>query len=244
MERDYQNSTNFDDRCDHAVAKIYLGQYQEAVELFKQLEKEKPGEYSVAANLGTAYELCGKNEDALKWIKEGMQRNHFSHHGTEWLHAKILEAKIAGESYFSQHQTVLGLDAKTMGNSISVDAQTYTAKEVAEAIQYQLRERVQFVKPKDQVVAALLFDYAAVEAATTTLESAQKLLTLSAEYGYPMDKIQPLMKQYDKKILWRKTKQRGMYVLLAMVVIGGLWYLHKRGIFVLSSKDLNRKRVG
>lgn len=245
MEADLRTATNFDDRCDYAVAKMYLGQYNEAVELLRQLETEKPGEYAVAANLGTAYELSGDNESALKWIREGMQRNQNSHRGTEWLHAKILETKIsiAKEPDYLTRHTILDLDAKMIGDHITVSDQSYTLDKVAEALRYQLEERMQFVKPTEPVVAALLFDYAAVEAATRTLESAEKLLNLAAEYGYPAEKIKPLINQYDQKILWRKTKQRGTYVLLAMAVIGGLWYLYKRGIFVLSSKDLKKRQV-
>jgi len=48
-------------------------------------------------DLGTAYELAGKNEPALRWIREGLRRNPNSHKGTEWLHVKILEAKIEQE---------------------------------------------------------------------------------------------------------------------------------------------------
>jgi hypothetical protein len=51
----------------------------------------------VAANLGTALELLGNKEEALHWIREGIRRNPQSHEGTEWLHAKILEAKIAAQ---------------------------------------------------------------------------------------------------------------------------------------------------
>ena len=95
MESDLRSSTNFTDRSDYAVALMYLGRHQEAVTLLHQLEAERPGEYFVAGNLGTAYELTGKNEEALRWIREAIRRNPAAHEGTEWLHAKILEAKIA-----------------------------------------------------------------------------------------------------------------------------------------------------
>jgi tetratricopeptide (TPR) repeat protein len=95
MESDLRASTNFTDRSDYAVALMYLGRSQEAVGLLNQLEKERPGEYFVAGNLGTAYELSGNNEEALRWIREAIRRNPASHEGTEWLHEKILEAKIA-----------------------------------------------------------------------------------------------------------------------------------------------------
>jgi tetratricopeptide (TPR) repeat protein len=245
MESDLRDSTNFDDRCDYAVAKIYLGQYNEAIELLKRLESEKPGQYAVAANLGTVYELSGNNVDALKWIKEAINRNRDSHMGTEWLHAKILEEKIAAgkEQDYFMHHTVLDLSAEAIQGNIVVDGQSHSAEDVDKALEYQLEERMQFVKPKEPVVAGLLFDYASVEAATRTLESAEKLLDLSAEYGFPMEKIQPLIKIYDQKITWRKTKQGLMYSSIGLFAVGLLAYLYKRGIFVLSSKDLKKIRL-
>ncbi len=66
---------DFTNRNDYAVALVYLGRYDEAISLLQRLEKETPGHYATAANLGTAYELSGNNELALKWIKEGIRRN-------------------------------------------------------------------------------------------------------------------------------------------------------------------------
>src|SRR5258708_17631923 len=95
MQLALANTTNFNERSDYAVSLVYVGKTKEAVELLQALEKEQPGTYVVAANLGTALELLGSNEEALYWIREGLRRNPQSHEGTEWLHAKILEAKIA-----------------------------------------------------------------------------------------------------------------------------------------------------
>lgn len=244
MEADLRGSTNFNDRSDYSVALLYLGRNKEAVELLKKLEREQPGQYFIAANLGTAYELSGNNEEALRWIKEGIHRNPDSHKGTEWLHARILEAKIAQEKdtdYFKGH-SVLGFQAENIGDPITIDGQKFSPKEVADAIQYQLQERMQFVKPPDPVVASLLFDYAAIEAATKTLESAEGLLQMAVQYGYPSEKVQPLMNIYDKRIAWRKTKQYTTYVLIGAALIGLLVILYKRGIFVISSRDLKRPR--
>ena len=122
MEASLRGSTNFNDRSDYAVALMYIGRSKEAVELLRQLEKERLGEYFVAANLGTAYELSGNNEEALRWINEGIRRNPASHGGTEWLHAKILEAKIAQQKdadYFKKH-SVLELHPEAIGQEIAV----------------------------------------------------------------------------------------------------------------------------
>ena len=242
MEAELRDSTNFDDRSDYSVALMYLGRYKDAVNLLEGLEKEQPGRYAIAANLGTALELSGNNKEALKWISEGMRRNSDSHVGTEWLHAKILQVKIASEAdtnYLKEHR-VIEVHPENIGDQITIDGHVFSMKEVSDAMEYQLEERLKFVKPPDPVVAGLIFDYASIEAATGTLESAEKLLQMAVEYGYPSEKVQPLIKSYDKKIAWRKTKQYGTYTLIGCVAIGVLAVLYKRGIFVISSRDLKR----
>src|SRR5207249_1471856 len=143
MQPALANSTNFNERSDYAVSLAYVGKTKEAVQLLQTLEKEQPGAYVVAANLGTALELLGKNGEALHWIREGMRRNPQSHEGTEWLHAKIIEAKIAQEKdadYFKKH-SVLELDPAHASTPMTIDGQTFSPKDVGEAIQYQLQER-------------------------------------------------------------------------------------------------------
>ena len=105
MEQSLRESLNFDDRNDYAVDLMYLGRAAEAVALLQKLDSER-GDYAVAANLGTAHELAGQNREAKKWIEEAIRRNPDSHHGTEWLHAEILESKIQQENnpaYFKDH---------------------------------------------------------------------------------------------------------------------------------------------
>jgi hypothetical protein len=242
MEADLRGSTNFTDRSDYSAALMYLGRYRDAVQLLTQLEKEKPGEYFVAGNLGTAYELCGSNQAALFWINEEIKRNPDAHEGTEWLHAKILEAKIsAGKDpgYFKKH-SVLNLQPDKIGGNISVGDFSMEPYELADAIEHQLAERMQFVKPPDAPVASLLFDYAAIEAGTRTLESARGVLKMAVEYGYPPDQVEPLMKLYDQRIAWRKAKENAVYITGGIILLALLYLLYKRGIFVLSSKDLKR----
>jgi hypothetical protein len=79
----------------YAVALIRVGEHDKAHDILNRLEKEHPGMYGTAANIGTLYELRGNDVEALKWIQEGIRRNKDAHFGTEWLHAKILEAKLA-----------------------------------------------------------------------------------------------------------------------------------------------------
>ena len=243
MEAELRGSTNFNDRSDYSIALMYLGRSKEAVELLQALEKEQPGQYFIAANLGTAYELTGNNDEAARWIAEDIRRNPESHEGTEWLHLKILEAKIAQQKdpdYFKKH-SVLDLKPEDIASGTVKVTEKLHPEELATALQHQLTERLQFVKPPDPAVASLLFDYAAIEAGTKTLESAERILRMAVDYGYPSDKVQPLLELYDRRIVWRKVKQDGFYVLLAVGAIGLLVFLYKKRIFVLSSRDLPRR---
>jgi tetratricopeptide (TPR) repeat protein len=85
------------DPQDKAVVTILSGDHQRGIAILLELEHAQPGDYNTAANLGTAYELAGENEQALTWIKEGLKRNPNSHRGTEWLHVLILQAKLEEE---------------------------------------------------------------------------------------------------------------------------------------------------
>lgn len=201
-----ESSTGFDDRNDYSVALIYLRRAPEAVKLLRQLEVEHPGTYSVAANLGTALELSGNDTEALEWIREGVRRNPDSHDGTEWLHVKILEAKIANvkDPQFLHTHSVLGLKAEDLRDSIQVGGEVYPWQEVEEAMLYQLKERLQFVKPADPAVAALLYDFAAIAAAHRTLETAVSLLTMAETYGLSPARLAPLRTEYQARIHHRQ----------------------------------------
>lgn len=245
MEASLRGATNFNDRSDYAVALLYLGRNAEAVKSLKELEQEKPDQYFIAANLGTAYELSGNNEEALRWINEGIRRNPEDHNGTEWLHAKILEAKIARQkdaAYFEKH-SVLELQPGALGETIVAGGKSYAPGELIKAIEYQLGERLQFVKTPDPAVASLLFDYATIEAVFRSMESAKHILKMAGEYGYPAPKIEALTADFDRRLAWRKA---GNYALVGLGLafgVGVLVLLYRRGIFVLSSKDLQRNKA-
>lgn len=240
MEANLRGSTNFNDRSDYAIALMYLGRNTEAVSLLTKLEQEQPGHFFVAANLGTAYELSGNNEEALRWINEGIRRNSKDHEGTEWLHAKILEAKIAQQkdaAFFEKH-SVLGLEPGVICETIRVGEKSYSAKELTAAIEYQLGERLQFVKPPDPSVASLLYDYAAIEAANRSMESAKHILKFASQYGYPEPKIALLTAEFDRRLWWAGFRMNALIVAGCLIGVALLVVLYRRGIFVLSRRDL------
>ena len=179
---------------DYVAALLHLGEIQPALAILVRIEQTRPGLYATATNLGTAYELVGKNEHALSWIRAGIRRNPESHFGSEWLHVAILEAKLAmaGNPHWLRTHSVLGLDfgSETLprmparfpsGNR----GQTFDAQETRQAIHVQMAERLQFVGPPDPIVGDLLFDYANLLMLTGTMENAAAVYELALRYGTP-----------------------------------------------------------
>ena len=178
----------------YAAALLHLGEIQPALAILVGIEQTRPGLYATATNLGTGYELAGKNEHALSWIRAGIQRNPESHQGSEWLHVAILESKLAmaADPNWLRTHSVLGLDFGSdavprmptrfpSGNN----GKSLDARETAQAIQVQMSERLQFVKPPDAIVGDLLFDYANLLMLTDTMETAASIYKLALRYDTP-----------------------------------------------------------
>ena len=202
---------NYDTLTDLGVLLVYQRQYALAVRHFLMIEQRYPGRYGTAANLGTALELSGHDAPALAWIRIGIQRNRDAHDGTEWLHARILEAKQAmarDPNYLAAHSItglafepvkVPPLPAMPRGN----DGRVLAPWQVNEALNYQLRERLQFVPPKDAVVANLMQDWATLNLAGGPIENADLQYDLAIRYGATRT---PLMQ--ERKAFIRQTLAR------------------------------------
>jgi tetratricopeptide (TPR) repeat protein len=179
---------------DLAVTLLHLGRAKEALAILIRIEREHPGSYVTAANLGTAYELVSDDRAALHWIRQAIARNPEAHRGTEWLHVRVLEAKLAlrGDPHWLESHSVLGIDFGTgaipklpsafpAGN----DGKALTAEKVKHALWYQLDERYQFVRPPDAVVGTLLFEWANLLVRTDALESAVAIYREAIRYRTP-----------------------------------------------------------
>lgn len=185
-----------DNEEDKAVILLLKGEYENAIESLLKLNNIYPNKYSIASNLGTTYELNGENEKALQWIKEGIKRDTKSHYGTEWLHVYILKMKIKlnKEPNFLQHNRMIPLQKSfTAEDSILIDNHSHTIVQLKKALNYQLQERIVFVKPKEAIVADLFFTLAQIEAKTKSIEDAMGYLELAELYGFSnpqlLDKI-------------------------------------------------------
>jgi tetratricopeptide (TPR) repeat protein len=176
-------------RSDHAALLLYRGKAQEAIAILDSIERQHPGEYVVAANLGTAHELAGDDGAALRWIREAVSRNPGAHEGTEWLHVRVLEAKraIAADPAWLETHTVLGLDFGSAVGPVlpSRWPDGRDAEATMHALAYQLHERTGFVKPPDAVVGDLLATYADLVAIQRVIETALPLYDLALRYQPP-----------------------------------------------------------
>lgn len=190
--RRVKTRNDFGTRNDLGVALLRHGRTTAAIRLFLLNERLQPGRYQTATNLGTALELAGHDAAALRWIRIGIRRNPRSHDGTEWLHARILEAKIAAahDPARLRKVSIAGVDFGTRdlpalprnlpaGN----DGEPVTVVELNQAFQRQLLERMGFVRPEDPVVANLLTDWASLNLAGGPLESAVALYAEAVRYG-------------------------------------------------------------
>ena len=192
LAKEVTTAPDFANRNDLAVNLILQGETTAAMRLLLANERDFPGRPETAANLGTALELAGFDAIALRWIRIGIRRNAAEHLGTEWLHARILEAKIAARhdpTYLATH-SVAGVrfedtvlpplpTAYPPGN----DGQPVSPFGLNQALNYQLHERLQFVRSSDPVVANLLLDWATLNLAGGAIEDAKALYRLAVRYG-------------------------------------------------------------
>ncbi len=95
-------------------------------------------------NLGTVYELLGENENALLWIKKAVAIDPASHGNSEWIHVRILEAKIGGD-----HLVATSFLLNTSfgdGEIPDTDLSDAELESLRNALYYQLDERISFVE--------------------------------------------------------------------------------------------------
>jgi tetratricopeptide (TPR) repeat protein len=193
-----------------AAALIRSGRPAEAVDQLLASERKYPGHFETASNLGTAYELMGRNEKALKWILEGVRRNPDDHFGTEWLHVHILKAKLGRLAKPAPGRSILDLNfghevmplrptRLPVGNA----GKALSLFSVAYALRFQLIERTAFVAAPDPMVAGLLLDWANLELLAGALETADVLYDAAARYGSSEQRLIAMRKIQVAKILAR-----------------------------------------
>lgn len=178
----WKATKDIDYLSDYGIILILQKNYQKAKSIYLEIEKIKPNRYSTASNLGTVYELLGENQNAIKWIQKSIQIDPKSHNSSEWLHVKILEAKIKGESYITSDFFL-----NTNFGTSKYPSSSLTNKELLElrnALYFQLNERVSFIEPKDKIIAELLFELANIATLTGAKYEAVSIYQQAKEYGF------------------------------------------------------------
>lgn len=176
LEAKLKKERNYMLLSDYALCLMKLGKSKEALDILSELYKHYPNDYKIAANLGTAYELNGQVDSALKYIKRGMQLNPHDHEGSEWIHVKILETKLElkkNPAYLTNH-TALGLTAAQKNDST-----------VLQHLSIQLQERVPFTPPTpepNELMASLFVDMAEISANTRSIEYARVYYQIAKNY--------------------------------------------------------------
>ncbi|QQP94409.1 tetratricopeptide repeat protein [Lysobacter enzymogenes] len=201
---------DFESLNDLGVVLIRQGKYARAIEHFLTVERIFPGHAQTAANLGTVLELSGHDRVALRWIRIGMQRDPNEHYRTEWLHARILEAKaaMAADPDYLKGRSITGVSFSAdlvpplptklpAGN----DGRPVALWQLNHALSYQLSERTSFVAAPDPVVANLLMDWATLNLAGGPVENAAALYDLAVRYGAPRDALMDRRQAYVREVL-------------------------------------------
>jgi tetratricopeptide (TPR) repeat protein len=178
---------------DYSVCLMKLGKPKEALEILIALYKHYPNEYKIAANLGTAYELNGQADSALKYIKRDIQLNPNDHEGSEWVHVKVLETKLElkkNPAYLNDH-TVLQLTPMQKNDSI-----------VLQHISIQLQERVPFTpvtSAPDDIMASLFIDLADISANIKSIQYARAYYLIAKKYyGSKLPFLNEKIKEMEK----------------------------------------------
>jgi len=168
-----KNNPSFKDLSDYAVIIMKLGKIDEAVEILSRLHYAYPDEYQIASNLGTAYELSGNIDSAMKYIDQGMFLNSGAHGGSEWIHLKILETKktLIKDSLYLTQNTILQLTEEDEKDTI-----------LLQQIAIQLHERFPFITPPNPIIADLLIDLGDCYAKTISIEYAKAIYTIAQNY--------------------------------------------------------------
>lgn len=179
---------------DYSVSLLKLGKTKEALEILDELYFHYPNEYKIASNLGTAYELNGQVDSALKYIKRGLQLNPNDHGGSEWIHVRILETKLnlAKDSVWLKTHTVLQLSEKQKTDTL-----------VQKQILIQVQERFPFCKGQDPIMASLFEDMGDISANLNSIEYAKVFYQIAKEYygntsESLSDKVRQMQKLSDK----------------------------------------------
>jgi hypothetical protein len=129
----------------------------------------------------------GQNQKAYTWIKKSIEINPESHKGSEWLHLRILEAKIKNLKDLSG-QFLLNTNFGT-SNEPKTKLSKKEVDELTQSVYYQVNERMSFIEPKDKIISILLFELGNLAELKGENNSALATYRTARLYGYNDDLI-------------------------------------------------------
>ena len=236
----YKKTKKIEYLSDRGYVLVIQGKYKEALDLYLNIEKSHPNRYSTASNLGTIYELLGDNTNALKWIKKSVAISPDSHNGSEWLHIKILEAKLNPNTITSEFFIKTSFGNFDMPVS---DLSWDQTEKLTKSIYYQLNERMSFIKSEDPIIALLLFELGNLAMIDGNIFDANQIYKQAKEYGYNSDLLTKRISftngylsadknkkykteaVYTTKVNYGKTALLIISILIALI---GLYFLIKK----------------
>jgi tetratricopeptide (TPR) repeat protein len=136
-----------------------------AEKILSTIVAKYPKEYNINANLGTVYELLGKNQLALAYIGKAMEISPKSHYGSEWLHINILKRKLGlfstydYNSFFEMNNSlkISYSDILYSKNFLPQELGKYHRDTLMVHLAYQLHERMFFINNNDPIMAEMLY---------------------------------------------------------------------------------------
>lgn len=181
-----------------AVSYIKLGKLEESEKILNDLYKQYPADYSVTINLGTLYELQGKNQKALEYIKKAVAINPGSHAGSEWFHIRVLEFKLKNIPETKIAETDI----------LHIYSLKKNAEAIAGEIKYQLEERIPFTPAPNLMMAKILDEYAAFLADSVSLQGGYLMYDIALDYDRnnvlklsdKKEALRPYFKKYKERL--------------------------------------------
>lgn len=194
---------------DLVIAYLYNGEFAKALDLSTRLVARFPKKYEIVMTHAGALELNGKFAEALRFIRKGMKINPASHENSEWIHVKILEARIKG----GDPKTILDLGFGN-GNEPLVPA-GMNLRLTLKQLHFQLMERYYFIPKSDQQFGALLHDYANLLYVNNFKTISRDFYRMAVDYGFsaeiaPSEKTLPALKkapEAEQPVVPKRTKK-------------------------------------
>ncbi len=178
----YTATRDIDYLSDKGYVLTIQGKYQQALQIYFKIEQLEPNRYSTASNVGTIYELLGDYQKALFWISKAIRLNPKSHMGSEWLHLKILEAKIGGTKYVNSN-FLLNTNFGNLEEPTSTLSKAQR-KALINSLYFQLNERLSFIKTEDPIIGILLFELGNLVFLEKNYHDAKQIYYKARDYGY------------------------------------------------------------